>query len=176
MGKFDLVNAGRVNGYLLPYTQFVQSDIPNYFAYARNFVLADRMFSSLSGPSFPNHLFTVAAQSGTVIDNPHPNEGAWGCDSDDNQTVPVDRGEGVGGKGEGVTTEAPCFDFQTLADSLEDAHISWKYYAPGKGQYGYQWSTLEAIRHIRTSPLWNQHVVSGSCEKIRFADSRRFFR
>ena len=29
------------------------------------------MFSSLAGPSFPNHLYTVAAQSGGVISNPN---------------------------------------------------------------------------------------------------------
>ena len=37
-------------------TQMYQSDIPNYWQYAQNFVLGDNMFSSLMGPSFPNHL------------------------------------------------------------------------------------------------------------------------
>ena len=54
---------GNLNGDYLAYSQFQQSDIPNYFSYASNFVLADNMFSSLTGPSFPNHLYTVAAQS-----------------------------------------------------------------------------------------------------------------
>jgi len=71
MGKFDQVDSGYVDGYRYPYTQFVESTSPTIFAYARNFVLADRMFSSLAGPSFPNHLYTVAAQSGGVIDDPH---------------------------------------------------------------------------------------------------------
>jgi phospholipase C len=153
MGKFDQLEEGQVDGYLLPYTQFLESDIPNYFAYARNFVLADRMFSSLAGPSFPNHLYTVAAQSGGVIANPQAGNGNWGCDSDENQTVVVAHQDGK------ITTEPPCFDFQTLADSLEKARVSWKYYAPSKGQYGYQFSTLDAIRHIRNSPLWEERVV-----------------
>src|SRR5882672_2640160 len=156
MGKFDQVDSGYVDGYRYPYTQFVESDIPNYFAYARNFVLADRMFSSLAGPSFPNHLYTVAAQSGGVIDDPHASRGNWGCDSDENQTVAVVQRDGR------ITTEPPCLDFQTLADSLESAHISWKYYAPSRGRYGYQFSTLDAIRHIRNSPLWEQRVVPDS--------------
>src|SRR4030088_3383315 len=80
MDGFDLVTNGNVDGALLPYTQMRESDIPNYFAYARNFVLADHMFSSLTGPSFPNHLYTVAAQSGGAINNPRPNE-IWGCDA-----------------------------------------------------------------------------------------------
>jgi len=156
MGKFDQVDSGYVDGYRYPYTQFVESDIPNYFAYARNFVLADRMFSSLAGPSFPNHLYTVAAQSGGVIDDPHASRGNWGCDSDENQTVAVVQKDGR------ITTEPPCLDFQTLADSLESAHISWKYYAPSRGHYGYQFSTLDAIRHIRNSPLWEERVVPDS--------------
>ena len=156
MGKFDQVDAGYVDGFRYPYTQFVESDIPNYFAYARNFVLADRMFSSLAGPSFPNHLYTVAAQSGGAIDDPHASHFNWGCDSDENQTVIVVKPDGK------FATEPPCFDFQTLADSLEDKHISWKYYAPSKGQYGYQFSTLDAIRHIRNSPLWEERVVPDS--------------
>jgi phospholipase C len=154
MNKFDLVERGDFDGYKLPYTQLYESDIPNYFAYARNYVLADRMFSSMAGPSLPNHLYTVASQSGGVLDNPHPNLYNWGCDSDDDQTVPVQEPDGE------LRTERPCFDFQTLADSLVAAHVSWKYYAPPKGKYGYQWSTLDAIRHIRESPLWSEHVVN----------------
>jgi len=154
MSKFDLVQSGDLDSYLLPYTQLYESDIPNYYAYARNFVLADHMFSSLAGPSFPNHLFTVAAQGGGALDNPHPNMYNWGCDSDEGQTVPVRHPDG------NVTVEPPCFDFQTLADSLEAAHVNWKYYAPPKGKYGYQWSALDAIRHIRNSDLWNQRVVT----------------
>jgi hypothetical protein len=47
-----------------------ESDIPNYLTYARNFALADAFFSSLEGPSFPNHLYTVGAQSNRAINNP----------------------------------------------------------------------------------------------------------
>ncbi len=44
-------------------------DIPNYWAYARRFALADRFFSSFAGPTLPNHLFAVAAQSAGVSRN-----------------------------------------------------------------------------------------------------------
>ena len=45
------------------------SDIPNYWTYAREFVLMDGFFSSLMGPSLPNHLYAVAGQSGGVTQN-----------------------------------------------------------------------------------------------------------
>lgn len=160
MDKFDLIQKnGNVNGYMLPYTQLTEKEIPNYFAYAKNFVLADRMFSSLTGPSFPNHLYTVAAQSGGVVGIPLPTRDddqrvTWGCDSEEGQNVLVLQKEGD------MIPVPPCFDFQTLADSLEAHQISWKYYAPGQGEFGYQWSTLDAIRHIRMGPLWEKRVIS----------------
>src|SRR5262249_47868714 len=52
------------------YQQATQADIPNYWLLAQQFVLADNFFSSLHGPSFPNHLYSIAAQSGGVEDNP----------------------------------------------------------------------------------------------------------
>lgn len=151
MDQFDLVTFGSD---LLPYTQMHQKDIPNYFAYAHQFVLADRMFSSLEGPSFPNHLYGMAAQSGGAIGNLNgATNGAWGCDSDDTATVSVMDGNG------NITQKYPCFDFQTIVDSLQSAGVSWKYYAPGFGQAGYNWSALDAIKHIRKGSLWNTNVV-----------------
>ena len=45
------------------------ADIPNYWAYARYFTLADNFFSSSSGPSLPNHLFALAASAGGETTN-----------------------------------------------------------------------------------------------------------
>ena len=153
MNQFDLIPGGNVNGQLLAYTQLTEDDIPNYFAYARSFVLADAMFSSLTGPSFPNHLYTVGAQSGGAINNPARSGGKWGCDADDGADVQVLNDDGS------VSRQYPCFDFTTLADSLEAIGKSWKYYAPPQGQPGYIWSALDAIAHIRLTDLWTQHVV-----------------
>jgi phospholipase C len=111
------------------------------------------MFSSLTGPSFPNHLYTVGAQSGGAINNPST-PSVWGCDADDTSTVQTLTSQGA------IAKQFPCFDFATLVDRLEHAGVSWKYYAPGKGQPGYIWSALDAIRHIRLTDLWTQHVVS----------------
>jgi phospholipase C len=148
-GKMDGFN---IDGGDLAYTQFTEADIPDYFAYARHFVLADHMFSSLHGPSFPNHLYTIAAQSGGVIGSPTYGL-AWGCDAPPRATVPVMNLQGR------ISRQYPCFDFQTLADRLEDAKISWKYYAAGKGDLGYDWSVYDSIRHIRDTAAWAQHVV-----------------
>jgi len=154
MDRFDLITGGNVNGDFLAYTQYNERDIPKYFAYARHFVLADAFFSSLEGPSFPNHLYTVGAQSGGAINNPSNSSGRWGCDSPANSLVQTLEDDGQFGH------VYPCFDFDTLADRLEEEGLSWKYYAPGEGQSGYIWSALDAIRHIRLTSLWQQHVVA----------------
>src|SRR5579859_7896099 len=141
-------------------TQFQQSDIPNYWSYAQNYVLGDAMFSSLMGPSFPNHLYTVAAQSGGAVDNPVSDKNVgtlldvvkgWGCDVA-NQQVKV---KGSDGK---VNLQEACFDFQTLADELDAKGYSWRYYAPPENKNGYIWSSFNAIKHIRFGPDW-QNVV-----------------
>jgi phospholipase C len=151
MDRFDLIPGAAVDGQYLSYCQFTEEDIPNYFAYARNFVLADGFFSSLAGPSFPNHLYTVGAQSAGAISNPH-GVPSWGCDSPPEARTDVMDAEG------NITPEYPCFDFETLADSLQARGISWKYYAPQRGEDGYIWSIFNAISHIRLSPLWEEHV------------------
>jgi|SRR5580698_2345314 phospholipase C len=163
---FDLPPYGDENGELSAYRQFKQSGIPNYWSYAQNFVLADHMYSALHGPSFPNHLYTVAAQSGGVLEIPlietNPSikgpipQFSWGCDANPLITVRMidDNGD--------IDAVPPCFDFPTLADSLEGAGITWKYYAPPEGAQGYVFSTLDSINHIRNTSLWQEHVVSNT--------------
>jgi phospholipase C len=49
--------------------QFTEQEIPMYFKYARQYTLCDHFFSEIAGPSGPNHLMLLAAQS-PVINNP----------------------------------------------------------------------------------------------------------
>jgi phospholipase C len=56
MDKFDLIKGARQFGFLYAYTQYRSDQLPNYFAYAHQFALADEFFTSVHGPSFPNHL------------------------------------------------------------------------------------------------------------------------
>ncbi len=195
MDRFDLI-PGSMGGQL-NMVQASEEDIPNYWRLAREFVLFDNFFSSLHGPSFPNHLYTIAAQSGGSQDNPHtfpdspdaplvdpclssmscpfpgepglepsditpfedPRSAVWGCDSDRKSKVAILDQEGE------VEEIYPCFDFPTLGDELSEAGVSWKMYAPPAPddpdhlQNGYQWTAYDAIRHIRDSDEWREHVV-----------------
>jgi phospholipase C len=156
MDKFDLVQWGNINGDHMSCSQYVQTDLPNYWTYAQTFTLADHFFSSLQGPSFPNHLYTVAAQSNGVISdnyNPTTADPNYGCDARTGTTVQILNPNGT------FSFVKPCFTITTLADLLQNAGVSWLYYAPGEGQSGYLWNTLDAISQIRNGPLWTTNDV-----------------
>jgi phospholipase C len=53
--------------YTLSYVD--SSVIPNYWEYAQKYTLCDAFFSSLTGASQPNHLYTVSGQSGGLVGN-----------------------------------------------------------------------------------------------------------
>jgi phospholipase C len=149
MDLFDIIAGVSENGDLLGLSQFSQQDIPNYFNYAQNFVLGDNMFSSLEGASFANHLYMVGAQAGGAFTVPAPAaQNSWGCDADPGTSVFLWQADGT------VTRTFPCLEFNTLADELESAGVSWTFYAPNQGQPGYAYSVLDAINHIRNGPLW----------------------
>jgi phospholipase C len=157
MDRFDIIPGGNINGEYNAFGQLLQSDLPNYWSYASNFVLADRMFSSQVAAGFANQLVYIAGSAGGVIDNPvNTSPGLppkWGCDSDPGGLVPVMDSRGV------VTNVFPCFDFTTMADRLMDAGLTWRFYGPLPGQIGSEWSAFDSISHIRNSTLWN-NVIS----------------
>jgi phospholipase C len=178
-------NEGKMDGFAsvsapadrYAYTQFGPKDLPAYWHWAKRFVLGDNFFASAQGPSFPNHLYTIAAQSGGTHDNPiqdleqlrerHRTTGlfkAWGCDSVEQAYVPVEDREGKEVK------VPPCFDFLTEGDLLLRAGIPWAYYSATNMQNGYLWSAYDAVRHIRQdTQLWQSHVfpVDGLVQDVR---------
>jgi phospholipase C len=156
MDHFDLIPGASLNGDMLGLSELQQADIPNYFAYAQNFVLADNTYSSLKGASWANHLYIVGAQSGGAFTIPNTTVDSWGCDANPTASVQVWNDDDT------VTDPFPCFDFQTIADELQAAGVSWKFYAPSDGDPAYVYSPLDAIDHIRFGPLWTTNVVNYS--------------
>ena len=149
-----------VNGKLVDVadSQFYQSDIPNYWQYAQTFTLPDHFFYPIQGPSFPNHLFSIAATDDDVDANPTGNNNktnTWGCDDPKGTTVEERHSNGK------VTHVFPCFsDFQSMGDLLSAQNISWKTYSPGVNKGGYQWNAYDAIQDIRETGQWKQHFAN----------------
>lgn len=155
MDGFSRNNGANENGDLAAFWQYDRQDIPNFWRYAQTFTLGDHMFSSILGPTFPNHLASVAAQSGGIVTNPQNNPAlGWGCDSS-----PQSYTQKVGPGGQ-LQRAGTCFTFPTLANELQRAHVSWGYYAAAPPDLGYLFSALDAIKSIRKTGLWTQHVKS----------------
>jgi phospholipase C len=61
-GAMDgFLRAGRNDTYAIGY--YSESDLPFYSALARNYMVCDRYFASILGPSFPNRIFLWAGQT-----------------------------------------------------------------------------------------------------------------
>ncbi|HKU81020.1 MAG TPA: alkaline phosphatase family protein, partial [Candidatus Tumulicola sp.] len=126
-----------------------------YHVLAHRYALADENFAPRLVPTFPGHLFLVAAQSQAADDPSDPI--TWGCDSAAGTTVPV-FGQGEAEVAPGVF---PCFDDLTIGDLLDRAHVSWKYYTGSQDAVADAWvNVYDAIRHIRYGPDWNANVVT----------------
>lgn len=156
-GKMDkfyaMINATQ-NGVDVADSQYTQQQIPDYWAYAQKYALADHFFSTILASSFPNHLAMIAGTANNTYDNPVMDPKAfrsWGCDAAPSTKVAAV----VNGKN---TFVKPCFNNQTIADEANSGGVSWRYYAPPPGTFGYIWSTFDEIKHIRYSGQWAKNV------------------
>jgi phospholipase C len=141
------------------YPQYVyvpHNESKPYFDMAHEGVVADNMFQSQLDESFVAHQYIVAAQAAWSVDLPY---GAWGCgggSSDTISTITKDRTYGH--------LQQVCFDYQTLGDELDNAKLSWRFYASkygsaSSGDGGY-WSSYQAVKHIYYGPDWKKDVIS----------------
>ncbi|HSO31057.1 MAG TPA: alkaline phosphatase family protein [Labilithrix sp.] len=124
-------NAGKMNGFDAkdpdrPFYYYSEAQIPNYWAYARNFVLADHLFSTTLGPSTPGHTVFWTGQS-LVLDNAK-------CEIDGGEC----KGRGCAAGADVKVTSydpdlcttkrvAPCFDVPALTDHLPK-DFTWSNY------------------------------------------------
>ena len=147
--------------------------IPNYYKYADRFALLDHFFSSMYGPTTPEHLYTIAAQDNGIVDNPQNINTADGvptmCD-DPSETAPAfdmanltpAQVKEIKGYEDAVRDpgnypgyvfkisafwhqQRMCFNIPIITDELDHAGISWRYYTEG-GIY----DAMQAIDHV-----WN---------------------
>jgi len=167
-GKLD--NFG-INDYGDPwaYTQFRGDEIPAYHGWASDYAISDNFYASALGPSYPNHFFFIAGQSGGAIDNPENilstaysdtagklgggHFKSWGCDAvGENAFVFTedDRGQ--------LTKHDTCFRFKTVGQQLTAKHVDWRYYAPLPGYLGYFWNAYNGIHDVIHTDMWNEHA------------------
>jgi hypothetical protein len=175
-GKMDGFNCVTYGDDLTGYTQFDRKTLPAYWALADRFTLADHFFTSMYGPTFPEHLYTIAAQSYGIVDNKttgtEPGSGSY-CDDPTEHTrrFPIedltnqDVKTIMGLENRFLADPAnlfkiaaywvdtrTCVNIPVLPDQLEQNNISWKYYATPD-----IWmNAMQAIKHVRFGPMWKK--------------------
>ena len=153
-GKMDGFDHGLTRNHKRPFAYGPESELYPYHEMAKQYVLADHMFQSNQGGSFPAHLYIVSGTAGDasiapylVITNPHDTVTGrgvpGGCDAKPTAYVdtlnPKDASPGP--------TPFPCFDPPVLSDLLDSKGISWRYYQQHRGAG--LWYAFDAIRHVR---------------------------
>ena len=137
-----------------------------YWSMAQQYTLADRMFPTEHGPSWTAHLNLVASTTTitptkAVIDFPINGFDETNCHAPGNFRTNIVDSSGNYGIG-----PYPCFtQFRSMADTLDEHRVSWRYYAPYVHQpcgsaCGGQWSPFASIKNVADGPDWSTHVIS----------------
>ncbi len=161
MDGFADVSVYSAFGFAKPERGFAYAHLPAsettiYHMLAARYALADANFAPRLVPTFPSH-YTLATAQSRIAGN--PNSEIWGCDAKAGTTVPIF------GQGETMIRPGvfPCFDQTSVADLLDAAHVSWKYYT---GAYddivNPTVNIYDAFRRIRYGSDWRRNVVTPS--------------
>jgi phospholipase C len=166
----------------LPFTYVPESEIQPYWDMAGQYTLGDDTFSSNSGESFPAHEYMIAGQSGHATEAPSTTS-AWGCDApyeweyylQHGSAKPPVFGSKFGhevGYGYGPNPGPdPCFPldgnpssaYPTIADLLDAAGVTWRYYVQPKSQTRFgrdSWwlNAFDAVKAVRYGPDWHTDI------------------
>jgi len=116
------------------------ADIPNYWAYAKNFVLQDHMFEPVSSWSWPSHLYMVSGWSATCS-SASPSS----CVNDPSLAKNAVTGP--------IKATYAWTDITYL---LNKHHVSWSYYVPGGvGSTCHTNYCLPLSANAPAPPIWN---------------------
>ncbi len=163
MDGFGEISLGGTGQYgpagLYPYQYVEPAEIKPYWTMAKQYVLADHMFQSQGSGSFTGHQDLIAGSTSltpTTAVTDFPDNEIWGCDSPPGTvTALLTKTQYLPGGG-----PFPCYDYKTLRDVMDPAHLSWKYYEPvwAKNSSAWIWSAFDAIRAVRYGPEWGVNV------------------
>ena len=119
-----------------------QSDVASYCQLGAQYAFANRMFQTNQGPSTPAHQFLFSGTSApSDTSDWFESEIAFGgCLS-----IGLTLVQFIDPAGKENHMGSPCLDPSTMADLLDPAGISWRYYAPSATS---MWTAPAAIKHL----------------------------
>ncbi|MGA8535176.1 MAG: alkaline phosphatase family protein [Candidatus Tumulicola sp.] len=159
----------------LAYSYVPETQLAPYWQMAKQYTLGDNTFSSNNGETFPSHQYMIAGQSSHASEV--PSQMPWGCDapyeteyylyygSAHPRAFPPAVGHEVRGGPD------PCFPlndnpssaYPTIADLLDGAGITWRYYVQphyhnGQSVDSYWLNAFAAVKAIRYGPDWHKDI------------------
>jgi phospholipase C len=181
-GKMDCWNTLWGGTHLEGYVQYSKDQIPNYWAYASHYQLADQFFSSVYGPTGVEHLWSIAGDSDNFV-NHEAGPDQFGKDGkprqycDDSselayafksnltqqqqqQAYKAEQSRDTADQVPAFWTQRwPCItnsNFKTLPDELLAANVSWRRYE-GINQWV---QPLRQVQHDWTDPRIRRRIRS----------------
>jgi phospholipase C len=180
-GRMDGFNTIAGGGNLDGYVQFDRTSLPHYFDYADRFVLSDAFFTSEYGPTYPEHLYTIAGQSAGIMDNKAQTTASPGHYCDDphaysphfpiESMTPGEITKIIQDENEIVDNHPAsleeiqsylkpirdCLQIPNLPEELSAAGVPWRFYSDPVFPIG---DIMRAIKKVRYTDLWSNVVPS----------------
>jgi phospholipase C len=156
------------------------SDIPNYWSYAKNYVLQDHMFEPVASWSLPAHLFLVSEWSANCTQHDNPSS----CVNSIN-ALRKSRGRppDVPAYLNGSTTNRPIYAWTDLTHLLYQHHVGWGYYVVSGNEPDCEDDGAETCapvaQHSWTPGIWNPlpwfDTVKADHQLSNIKDVKRFY-
>jgi phospholipase C len=163
---------GMENGWWKGYVHEDPAQVKPYWTMAQQYVLADEMFPTEFGGSFTGHLTLIAGTDDIKLPGRaevnFPDAAPDDCDS-----PPGTQSSYVEEKPYRAVhlfqAGFPCFDqFNTMAEVLDKAGISWKFYATKVLDAGV-WEPFEGIKYVRYGPDWKHDIIAPQTRVLKDA-------
>ena len=156
------------------------SDIPNYWAYAKRYLLQDRMFAPTDAWTLPSHLYLVSAWSAKCTDLTTPDPDASSCETN------IEHPGSMEGKPFGVVEDMQ-YRWASIPWLLDNHDVSWAYYVGpdtclqetcennGPAATPRSWMAISGFRNvaytdnldnIRTYPDFFQRAAQGTLPAV----------
>ena len=171
MDGFDrIINNSNHPECAYPYQYTNPSQISEYWALARQYTLAEHMFTTQGSDSFTAHQDlirgdTMVQKGFALVNSPTCGECHWGCNA-----PPGTRTSLITKRDVWLPYRRlgpfPCSDqfklpYPTLRDLMDPKSVSWKYYVPPyKTTYGKLMSAFDLVAAVRKGPEWATNVIT----------------
>lgn len=169
MDGFDKILNGKLQPECTyPYQYTNPSQISEYWSMARQYTLAEHMFTTQGSDSFTAHQDlirggTMVNKRFAMVDLPTCGQCHWGCDA-----TPGTKTNLISQRDKYFLRAGPfpCSNkfgatYKTLRDLLDAKGVSWKYYVPPfNTTYGKLMSAFDAIAPVRYGSEWVTNVIT----------------